>query len=752
MTHRKGPRSRHETEEERLCLDRQTSQEIDQLVAEFHRSLPQDQARAIGAIYARYSSRFQHSIGDQVRSLLEKAGSEKIYVPREHICFDQGVRGTQERRPGLQQLRSLLASGTVQVLLVFTTNRLFRKTYKALQFVEEDVVERGIRCLFVKSGVDTADEKRWRMLLQVHSITDEAGAGMYADNIRVAHEGLFLRRQVCGTVTFGYRQRPVPGPATRRKLPRTEYEIDPEQAHWVLQVFRWFVEQGLSVASIIRKLNADPSIPLGPKSVSGRWTRLGVLGLLKNARYHGLWDYGRTRNVWQSKKDYGRQVPREQPLKQEQFEELRIVSDEIWFLAQKRLAEEKGTGGRKPKDGKRCTRPRLLNGLFVCSAHDRCLHVGGSYGQTMVCPVCQDLPVEQRPLYSSLNRRLALRLTCQKLAELIRADLALLQEALAVCQQEAARQQQPDPQRQAELKARLERLSRQIQFVLNNPGESETDRQEAEASLRLLRQQRALAQADLAQVEGNGQRPIRIPSEADLKILLEQLGAILVRAAGSEDQEEQAEARQLIKLLTGGRIELCQQGERRAQQGWLQGRFQLRLLSVLVAQATGMRLVQGAEAPEVVVDYCEQTESERWADQVKELYDQGILIKAIAAQLGINRNLAQNALACWYEQRGLEIPDGRSRRATLKQKHLEAPFYQEIAEQVKELYDQGLLLGEIAGRLGCDRNTITSAVEYWFRSRGLPAPDGRSRRKSLDRKSASAGPEGGQAMDGQKQG
>src|SRR5262249_31344050 len=90
-----------------------------------------------------------------------------VFVPRDHICFDLAARGCKERRPGLQRLRQLLGSGGVQVLLVFTTNRLYRKTYKALQFVEEEVVERGIRCLFVKYGVDSADEKRWRPLLQL---------------------------------------------------------------------------------------------------------------------------------------------------------------------------------------------------------------------------------------------------------------------------------------------------------------------------------------------------------------------------------------------------------------------------------------------------------------------------------------------------------------------------------------------------------------------------------------------------------
>jgi hypothetical protein len=49
--------------------------------------------------------------------------------------------------------------------------------------------------------------------------------------------------------------------------------------------------------------------------------------------------------------------------------------------------------------------------------------------------------------------------------------------------------------------------------------------------------------------------------------------------------------------------------------------------------------------------------------------------------------------------------------------------------------DEGLLLHEVAARLGCDRNTVRGAKDYWFESRGLRAPDGRSRRRDLGRKS-----------------
>jgi len=47
-----------------------------------------------------------------------------------------------------------------------------------------------------------------------------------------------------------------------------------------------------------------------------------------------------------------------------------------------------------------------------------------------------------------------------------------------------------------------------------------------------------------------------------------------------------------------------------------------------------------------------------------------------------------------------------------------------------------MLLGDIAKKIGCDHNTITAAVRWWHEQRGLPVPDGRTRRKELDVKSS----------------
>ncbi len=61
-----------------------------------------------------------------------------------------------------------------------------RRLTKAALVVEEEVVGRGIRAIFLKSAIDTADRKRWRLLLNTYANIDEFVTSMYADNIRIA--------------------------------------------------------------------------------------------------------------------------------------------------------------------------------------------------------------------------------------------------------------------------------------------------------------------------------------------------------------------------------------------------------------------------------------------------------------------------------------------------------------------------------------------------------------------------------------
>lgn len=69
----------------------------------------------MGAAYARYSTWHQDSAPAQVRGFLEDAIRMKIFVRRDMIFFDLAVRGSKNRRQGLDGLRAVLQKKKVQV-------------------------------------------------------------------------------------------------------------------------------------------------------------------------------------------------------------------------------------------------------------------------------------------------------------------------------------------------------------------------------------------------------------------------------------------------------------------------------------------------------------------------------------------------------------------------------------------------------------------------------------------------------------
>ena len=722
--------------DDRQARHDRTLDDVRRIVAEFHALLPRVGASAVGAAYARYSSKYQDSVADQLRAIFADAARKSVFIPLENVFFDLAVRGVKNDREGLNGLRACLDRKAAGVVFFFATNRLFRKTYRALQFVEEQVVEKGIRAVFVKSGIDTANGKMWRQMLTHNAGMDEFVVGMYVDNIRAAHEGLLARRLVFGTVSFGYAGVPTDGPPTRRGLARRRLAIDPSAGPVVVRVFGWYVADRLPIAEIVRRLNADPGVPPPPKSPDGGWTGGAVRTLLRNPRYRGQWRYGATETVWVSSKDYARQVPRPEPLKDLQIEDLRLVPNDRWFAAQGFLAEDAGkAAGRKPVDPDRAARPRVLNGLFYCPAHDRKLSVAGVYGGYMACAECARMPAAERPLFSQLPRGLALRKTCDELAALLRADAGLTAAVVECCRRAAAELQAPDPAGAAASCGRRDKLDRRIAFVLRNPGDTDADQAESEAELRRMRRDRAALQAEIDAAASAASRVVAVPTPEEVRVLIDGMAGVLATAATEAGVEQAGRVRALIDLLTGGRIDLVQAGERRTRGGWLLGRFRVSVIDAVAAELGG-RPVTGPEAAGVEIEYRDDGGADPTvAGRVKELYDRGLMLKQIARELVLPRSRVAAALDAWFAAAGRDRPDGRTRRAGLADKHVDPPAYRAAAERVKALADAGKLFGEIAAETGLDRNTVTAAWRYWHESRGKPVPDGRSRRKTLPTKS-----------------
>ena len=92
------------------------------------------------ATCARVSSARQkqdQTIGSQTQALCEHAAQLRLEVPGEWVFEDEGHSGATLMRPALERLRDLVAQVGVDVVLVYSPDRLARKfAYQAL-LIEE---------------------------------------------------------------------------------------------------------------------------------------------------------------------------------------------------------------------------------------------------------------------------------------------------------------------------------------------------------------------------------------------------------------------------------------------------------------------------------------------------------------------------------------------------------------------------------------------------------------------------------------
>ena len=135
------------------------------------------------AIYARVSSARQkkdETIGSQTAALREHAASNGLEVPEEWVFEDEGHSGATLVRPGLEAVRDLAAQGCLDVVLVYSPDRLARKfAYQALLI--EELARAGVRVEFIKNGA-RGDSPEDQLLVQFQ--------GMFAEYERYAELSL----------------------------------------------------------------------------------------------------------------------------------------------------------------------------------------------------------------------------------------------------------------------------------------------------------------------------------------------------------------------------------------------------------------------------------------------------------------------------------------------------------------------------------------------------------------------------------
>jgi len=319
------------------------------------------------AIYARVSSKRQardQTIGSQVDALRAHAADSRLEVPEERVFLDEGHSGATLVRPALEALRDLAAQGCLDVVLVYSPDRLARKfAYQALLI--EELARCGTRVEFVKGP--RGDSPEDQLLVQFQGMFAEYEKAQLTERYRrgKAYRARSGSVNVLGGAPFGYRY--------VRKTPEAgaRYEILEHEAVLVAEMFRRYADDGAAIADLARWLTSQ-GVPT--RTGKHRWDRSVIWGMLRNPACAGRAVFGKTQIVHEQPglnrvaRLQGRTTPRavkavDRP--REEWTEIAvpaIVSEDTFARVAQRLADNKRFASRNSKI------PSLLQGLAACSA------------------------------------------------------------------------------------------------------------------------------------------------------------------------------------------------------------------------------------------------------------------------------------------------------------------------------------------------------------------------------------------------
>jgi site-specific DNA recombinase len=316
------------------------------------------------AIYARVSSdrqKEEQTIASQSSALRAYAATYEYVVPDGWIFEDEGWSGATLVRPGLERLRDLAAQGQIEVVLVYSPDRLSRK-YAHQVLLLEEFARQGVDVVFLQGP--RADTPEDVLLLQFQGMIAEYEKAQISERTRRGKR----HRAQAGSVNaltgapYGYRYvRKADGAPAR-------YEIVESEAAVVREVFRRYTDEGESLGTLARWLTAT-----GIRTRTGqlRWNKSSVWGMLRNPAYQGTACFQKTRQA--ERRRVNRRLRQRggipahpvcsRPRPREEWIEIAVpvlVSPTQFALAQDRFERNRRFAARHTKQ------PSLLQGLLIC--------------------------------------------------------------------------------------------------------------------------------------------------------------------------------------------------------------------------------------------------------------------------------------------------------------------------------------------------------------------------------------------------
>jgi len=330
-----------------------------------------------GAIYARYSCDQQRetSIEDQIRRCKERAYECGLQVTEWKVYTDSALSGQAhalEKRTGLSDLNRAWDNNEFEVLMLDAFERLARDGLEQEKYIKRLKDNRRVR-LLTCDGVDSARED-WECYLRVKGVVSHFETGNLRHRVERGMVGQLERGFMIAAPPFGY--------SLLREYDDTgnhlgsRWVIDEMKAAVVRDIFTRR-KNGASMNDIARWLN-DSGVPCAREAQiedGGFWRPSRVRGILSNPIYRGVF-------VWHGSTTYkNRAEKRGEEVVQRHYArpDLRLVSDEDWFLCNADSKTRKNYGGGKNALAGVLT-CGCCGGTLVLTAKSRC--------QSLYCAVC----------------------------------------------------------------------------------------------------------------------------------------------------------------------------------------------------------------------------------------------------------------------------------------------------------------------------------------------------------------------------
>jgi DNA invertase Pin-like site-specific DNA recombinase len=626
----------------------------------------------VGASYARFSSNLQQveSIADQQRRCHEYAAQINLTIGPELQFADEAISGTKLARDGLDRLLAASRQHRFSTLLLDNLSRLARESIISLPILKELVEIHGIRVISVSEGFDTS-RGGWEMLAALYSLQHEKFVKDLGSAVFRGQEGVVLTGYSVGDMCFGYKSEPVPGTEVKRRgrhgRPRTRYVIELVAAAWVVQIFQWFALEKRSMRWIAHELTRLGA-PKDHRATTLGWHHDYVRRVLCRSKYIGRWPWGKKankRNPFTGKVSQTERPSQDCDKWERHLPELRIISDGLWDAAQRRLAEVGGANsGRRRRNGKLAGSapgqsnhsPRhLLEGLIQCGYCGLNFQVSGAHGDYLGC---RGYVVGRCACGTHAPRSRTEQQILQAIGEQVLADPRWRQEVQDFLRRRLDELNQQLPSQLAQARKQLCELNHKIERLIDLI----EDGAAPEGVQRRLDQRRAekqVVERRVGELERDEWTRFPEPTEAWVVERFQALDKLL-RGSGPA-------AALALRNLVGGQIVVHKVERPDRCRHYLRASFKIRTANLLQAICNQPTLSESGETSdtrddEIVVDLRELSPWEKNANQIKQLWDQGLQNEDIAERLHLNRNQVTRAIASWHLERGLIPPDGRTRR------------------------------------------------------------------------------------------